>query len=324
MEKSPRKIIEVINNFFKKHWFWYTIIITFPTIWFSVILPFLGGYLKLQNKNGITLLGGILSIIIVIPITLFTIVNNWYASKGSREQLENLQGEVSYLGLITENVDRICEEKYQKLKRTIVEVKDGRQMPPQIVTKPNDQLKRIITGITSCLTKCIESVDNRCAFKDLLVSIAYNFPLENDTWEWCEGMNERYLTLSELLAPDCSSTFRYLMTTRQPWYFNNLKEDAKKNRQYFYNKQDEMNAENKEPVGSIFCYNFQVKKGNVVYVNAYLSISTNKKRFSVGSEEECRNTKDNMIALVRDTFGKRICIELCLLYLEYLGNLPKD
>lgn len=318
MRKPIKKSTEIINNFFKKHWFWYTLIIAFPTTWFSVIVPFWGTVLKLQNENGMTKLGTIISGCIVVPIALIVILNNWYSSRSEKGRLEELEGEIGFLGTINENVDRICDEKYDQLRRTIVEVKSGNGEFPRIVTKPSNQLKRIISGMTSCLVKFIETTDQKFQFKDFLVSIAYNFPTENGTWEWIDGMVERDLTLEELLGPNCYSTFKYLMDTKQPYYFNNKKEDAKRDRRYFYNKQDELNEEIGEPVGSIFCYNFKIKKGSTVYVDAYLSISTTKKRFSVEDDEICKNTRDNMISLVKDSFGKRIGIELCLLYLEYI------
>lgn len=318
MPQIIKKIPEIINNFFKKHWFWYSIIIALPTTWFSVMLPFWGNTLKLQNENGMTSLGNAFSIILVSFVAIIVFVNNWYSSKTGKGRLEKLQGEVDYLGTINENIDKVCDEKYDQLRRTIVEAKSGNGELPRIVTKPGNQLKRIISAMTSCLVKFMESPGNRFAYKDFTVSIAYNFPTENNKWEWVDGMMERDLTLDELLAQGCDSTFKYLIESHQPYYFNNKKEDAKRERRYCYNKQDELNEENKEAVGSIFCYNFKIKKGSTTYIDAYLSVSTNKKRFSVDDDDVCKNTRDNMISLVKETFGKRIGIELCLLYLEYI------
>lgn len=320
-----KKIPEAINNFFKKHWFWYTIIIAFPTAWFSVIVPFAGKQLRLQSKNGLTNAGVIISIVLVLIVAFLVFVNNWYSSKSEKGALEQLQGEVEYLKTITENVDNICKEKYDQLIKTIVSIKkSGNCEIPKIVTRPSNQLKRIIEGMTSCLVKFIETPGNEYAFKDFLVSITYNFPTEDNTWEWVDGMMERDLSLDELLASDCASTFKYLMNSSQPYYFNNRKEDAKRDHRYHYNKQDELNEENDEPVGSIFCYNFKIKKGKTIYIDAYLSISTTKKRFAVDDDEICKNTRDNMLSLVKDSFGKRIGIELCLLYLEYIGKKRDD
>lgn len=319
-----KKIAEIVSNFFKVHWFWYTIILAIPTAWFSIILPFWGTQLKLYNNSGLTISGNIISVVLVVLFIVLVFLNNWYSSMSEKGKLEELQGEIDYLGTITENVDNICDEKYDQLRRVIVDVKSGNNDCPRIVTHPGNQLKRIIAGITGCLVKFMETPGNRYRFGDFLVSIAYNFPEDSDSWEWVDGMVEKDLTLEELLGPGCDSTFRHLMDTQEPYYFNNKKEEAKREHCYYYNKQDELNLQNGEPVGSIFCYNFKIKKGKMVYVDAYLSISTNRKRFSVDDKKICKNTRDNMVSLVRDSFGKRIGIELCLLYLEYLKNNKKQ
>ena len=126
------------------------------------------------------------------------------------------------------------------------------------------------------------------------------------------------MNIETLFDPKENSTFNYLLDSQKPYYFNNKKEDAKKEKRYIYNPQDELSEENGEEVGSIFCYRYQVKKNDTLYVEAMLSISTQKKRFTKDDDEACKNVRENMISLVKDSFGKRIGIELSLLYLEYL------
>lgn len=281
MWEHCQKIIEKINDFFKKHWFWYTLIIAIPTAWFSAIVPYWGNVLKLQNDEGMTLFGTIISLCLIVPIAILVFCNSWYSGKAEQKKTSDLEGEIGFLRTINENVDKICDEKYDQLRRTIAAVYRGDEEIPRIVTRPSNQLKRIIAGITSSLVNCIGSEKEEFTFKDFLVSIAYNFPLENSDWEWVDGMKEGTLTLEELLAPGCHSTFKFLIDTQQPYYYNNSKEDAKREHRYHYNKQDELNEENGEPVGSIFCYNFKIKQGKNTFVNAFLSISTTKKRFSV-------------------------------------------
>ena len=126
------------------------------------------------------------------------------------------------------------------------------------------------------------------------------------------------MNIETLFDPKENSTFNYLLDSQKPYYFNNKKEDAKKEKRYIYNPQDELSEENGEEVGSIFCYRYRVKKNDTLYVEAMLSISTQKKRFTKDDDEACKNVRENMISLVKDSFGKRIGIELSLLYLEYL------
>ena len=149
-------------------------------------------------------------------------------------------------------------------------------------------------------------------------------------FEYIEGTEEKGLTLDELFDSNAKSSFNHIIIDNKPYYFNNKKEDAKLENQYIYDATDEMNAENGEEVGSIFCCRYQVKNSKNIYVEAILSVSTYKKRFCpyVGKQEEhdqrIKNTRDNMLLIVKDYFGKRIGIELSLLYLEYLHNINFD
>ncbi len=114
-----------------------------------------------------------------------------------------------------------------------------------------------------------------------------------------------------------------LEIVKKTYYFNNRKEDAKKQGQYLYDNADETNEANGSPVGSIFCYNYKVKQGDIVYVDAILSISTSQKRFAEENNiDKINNARDNMIRIVKENFGRRILIELSLLYLEHLR--PKE
>ncbi|MBQ7841178.1 MAG: hypothetical protein IJ390_11960, partial [Lachnospiraceae bacterium] len=304
---------------------WYTVLIAFPTIWFSVIVPYFGESLHITNNLGkLNRAGFIISIVLCVTDAGMVLLNNWYSSKSEYGKLEVLQGEIEYLRTISENIDRICDEKYERLKASIYDEKEQLTEKAKIITNPGNQLKRIITGITDCLVKLMDTQEVNYQFKDFSVTLAYNFPQENTEWEWAEGLNDRGTSSTELFKPECKSTFNHLLKQKAPYYFNNKKEDAKEKDCYVYNSQDKLNSDMNEPVGSIFCYNFKVEKGKKVYVNAILSISTHKKRFSTSDDEEkCKNVMENMVALVKDSFGKRIKIELSLLYLEYLQCISK-
>ena len=322
MEKTKKKNthkLEKFHNFFKKHWFWYTIIISSPTIWFSIILPYVGEVLKLVNKqNKLTMVGVILTGLVSGAVVAVTFFNNLYLSKTETGELEKLRGNIEYLKAIMDSVDKICDEKYARLKNKIAEAKNANKQDAQIISDPNNQLKRIIIGVTECLVELLSDDETKYAFKDFFVTIAYNFPKEGSPWRWTEGTVEKDMDLETLLDPRNESTFNHLLKSNKPYYFNNRKEDAKHENRYMYNPQDELSEENGEVVGSIFCYRYQVKKGGEDYIDAMLSISTQKKRFADDEDEACKNVRDNMIALVKDSFGKRIGIELSLLYLEYL------
>ena len=114
------------------------------------------------------------------------------------------------------------------------------------------------------------------------------------------------------------STFNYLLYNTKGIliYFNNSKEDARRNGKYVYTSQDEASEEQGEIVGSIFCSRHQVKKGGILYVDAMISITTQKKSFA--RQDKVKIVRENMLSLINVHFAKRIGIELSLLYLEHL------
>lgn len=322
MEKNKNKdrhLLERLHNFLKKHWVWYTIIISIPSIWFSVVLQYFGKILCFINaENNITVFGIVCTLVLLVFVLGITFLNNLYLSRTETGNLERMDGKIKYLSTILDNVDKICDEKYSRLKNKILEAKTTPKDKAKIISDPNNQLKRIITGITECLVKLLNNRDTEYTFKDFFITIAYNFPQEKSKWRWTEGTVEKEMDLDKLLEKGCQSTFNYLLSSNKPYYFSNNKEMARKEGRYLYNPQDELSEEIDEPVGSIFCHRYQVKKSGKVYVDAMISISTQKKRFSKEEEAACNNVRENMVSLVRDTFGKRIGIELSLLYLEYL------
>ena len=311
---------ERFSNFWKKHWFWYTVILASPSIWFSVVLQFLGNTLKMLNDNGqLTVLGIWVTLVIIVVVGGISFINNNYLSKTELGKLEILSGKVDYLSAVIDSIDRICDEKYLKLKNKIVEYQDETIPRAEIISAPNNQLRKIVDAITECLVKLLANQENGFSFKDFTVTIAYNFPQENGEWKWAEGTAEKDMGLQDLLTNN-SSTYRYLLNSEDPYYFNNKKEEARQEGKYIYNPQDVLSDKNQENIGSIFCYRYKVKKNTTVYVDSMISISTQRKCFSADNKESCRNVRDNMVSLIKESFGKRIGIELSLLYLEHLKN----
>lgn len=319
-----KKFSEIINNVIKKHWIIYTIITFLPSIWFSLIIKYGGEFLKLTTKdtNGaeiFTRLGTASTISLILIIFLLTLFNNYYSSKSGFNKLDVLEGENTFLQEICLSADRICNEKLEQLKKVLPNIIENKMLLPQIISNPSNQLKRILEQITGCLAKLMSKANDKYSFKDFGISLVYNFPTENAEWLWLEGISEREFTPAHLASSN-KSTLGYLMQSTKPYYFNNRKEDAKKNEQYIYSSQDEMNAENGNVVGSIFCYKIQIKKNNQTYINAVLSISTNQKRFvhDDTDKNKVNIVRENILLIVREHFGKRIGIELSLLFLEEL------
>lgn len=327
IQKPPKKrrakqLLEFITNLSKKHWFIYTFILAIPSLWLSIILPYWGVELNLMGQdNKLTIIGKRITIIIMVLIGLGTLINNWCLSKSEKSNIDMLDGKIQYLSEINKNVDKICSEKLSGLKNRIAAEKSGRKEKATIISNPNNQLKRIIDGITECMVKLLNTDDNNYKFKDVLVTIIYRFPLENNEWAWAEGGGEKDMPIEELLKPGCPSTFNYLIESHKRYYFNNKKENAKAEKRYVYTPQDQICLDSKNDIGSILCYKYDITQSDITYVEAIISITTQRKRFCNNDDiEKCNNTCDNMVSLVGDHFGKRICIELSLLYLEYLKS----
>lgn len=333
--KQKSVFMKKIYTFFKKHWIWCSIIVQIPAIWLSVIIPLIGEKIALTNNaNPLTLLGLIITIIIIILSSIFTFFYNSITSNAEIDIIndrEDLDSEKKYLSTIISNINKVCEEKYSTLVNVVATEKDSKAPRATIISNPSNQLRRIIEGITECLATLLSTKDNIFVPNDFLVSIAYKFPLEDNTWRWTDGIGQKELDFDVLLSKDCKSTFNYLIKSGRSFYFNNKKESAKKDNHYFYTPQDETLADRKEIVGSIFCCKYQVKNKNngKVYVDSMISVTTQRKRFCVDKKSIYRTVCTNMHNLITSEFGNRIGIELSLLYLEYLKeqelpNIPSE
>lgn len=314
----------VIYNSVKKHWIIYTTITFLPTIWFSFILNYFGVYLGLINKTtkDLTQNGSNWTFFIIAIPFVINLFNNFYSSRSEYQKVELLENEISFYKTLWECADHVCNEKLDRLRQHIISINKGQTIPSIIVTNPEHQLKKILEEITTCLRELLSQPTREFRYGDFYITLIYNISEVDNKWYWLEGTIERDLTLEELVNPSNNSTFTYLINGQRPFYFNNEKERAKAEGNYIYNKQDELNAENGNEVGSIFCTQFQIKKDKNIFLKAILSISTSKKRFVQNVEDQRRiaNVRENLQTVVNENFGIRINIELCLLYLSKIQD----
>ena len=320
MGKRKSDYAEILHNLTKRHWIWYTILLALPTIWFTFVLPIFGKTIGMKTAEGdFSLVGKIISVVVILISLIISGLNNRYASKSEFGKLEKLKGNIQYLEKIIDSFDFICDEKSTQIRRIIAQIKAGKKDAPDIITNPSNQLRRILEQIGACLVKFMERPDEHYAFRDFDIKLAYRFPQENTKWVWLDGTMEGGTSLDELAAEKCKSTLNYMIESKKTYYFNNRKEDAKKEERYIFNSTDETNDVNNKAVGSIFCYSYKIKQGNDTYVDAILFVSTHEKRFADEEKtDRVQNVKDNLISLAKDYFGRRINIELSLLYLDYV------
>lgn len=319
---DSKRLLSTLSSIFKKHWYMYILITSVPTVWFSAILPYAGTYLNLIDSNNyLTSMGIAITTVIMILIAVVVFLHDSILKYKAEDDIDAIKGKRDFLQEIIKNVDKIYDEKLSTVRNRIIIEKECNKEKAEIISNPKNQLRRIIEGMTECLVNLLNSDEHILKFGDFLITIAYCFPKEKTAWQWTDDSKEKDMELDDLLNQNCLSTFNYILKTNNPYYFNNSKENAKANGQYAYTPLDELSANSNGIVGSIFCYRYRIKKANITYVDAMLSITTQKKRFSRYDDESYTNVVcENMVSIVKDYFGKHINIELSLLYLEYLKH----
>ena len=319
-ERAKKWLIDV-HEWVQKKWLVVSILLSTSSIWFSLILNFLGEELHLivindDGKKQFTLFGIISTVIVIGFSCLLATAQRYY----EYNKLNNDKDKRKLF--IIEQVDietnKICDNKYITLKKLLWKIKNGEITDfPEIVSNPNEQLKHILDKINNCLCKLLSQKEYSIKSDELYISLYYNFPMENDTWEAADSLSpEKGLSIDELL--DEKSTFSHVLHSKESLLFYNSKEQARKQDSYIRDDEDHVN-ENNELKGSIACYRIVIKERKQELIKAVLSITTYNKKF-VNSDDEkiIGNVKFNMDEHILKTFIKRLNIELCLLYLATL------
>lgn len=303
-----------IYVFFRKHWFINALIITIPSVWFSFFIGVLGHSFGLKDRNNhITTLGVILSIIVVCGILLFNLL------KSSVDYSFNarLESSLSYTSRLLESDSCICDERKQSLLDTLQSVYERKMDLPIIVTNPRRQLKKIVAEMKTALCDLTGKKNYEFKQMDFNISLAYTFPLKGENWYWLRGLSQPGKDVNDLVHnPD--STLAYLLRTKETYYFNNRKEDAEIEHAYVLNDNDKTNRRNGQGMGSIFCIPYVIKKEGVVYVRAFLTITTKNMTFVKNTKDDVakKNVSKHLYKLCTSYFGLKIESELCLFSLE--------
>lgn len=314
-------------SWLKKHWIYNTLFFTIPSIWFSVFIDLLGKKIGLVYGSGdkigeLTPIGSVATAIVVLAIFLLEGLKNRYEYKTESTETSMLENKVALGETLEEGIKQLCRNKLACLRSVISSVAEGKTEPPEIFTNPEEQLSRMLEKVNAMMCLVASKKGYRFSESDFFITLAYNFPEDSEEWFWLEGTQESNLGIRELTKPGNPTTINYLLGANTSYYFNNKKEDAKINRQYMYDEQDETNASNNRDVGSIFCRKYEVQSNGQTYIRAILTISTTSKRFvRVESEdkalEKLEQFKENMATLTKESFGDQLTLELCFLYLYY-------
>lgn len=313
-----------------KHWLIYLLIVRLSAIWFSLVFTYLGEPWHLTKITDVgskqpTILGWIATAVIFSIIIIGEIAVH---IEGSVYDVKYYERGYVALGKLRSRINRICQTKKQTLLLLLKDIKSSKKTSqigniPQIISNPRKQLETIVVEMANCLADFLsESTGRRWQPSDLFVSIAYEFPCEGNEWHW--ATEEQGLSLCELLEANDPqtglSTFSYILSVNSNSVFFNSKEEALKDKKYVKDGLDETDNEG-HLCGSIACFKRALKKDDKIYIRYVLTITSYSRQFVTdNSVDAIDNTKHNMRELVLSDFFERINVELCLLYLDYLGG----
>ena len=276
-----------IHQKLDKYWIISTLFLKFSSLWFSVILVFLGdGWLTSVNNNSntvtLTPLGIGLSILVII-FNAFIIVVSEYGSKHDpiKDNAEITIAKNFFLEKINSEVFDICKHKFESQISVIKEKRVSLKDIPHVYTSPCGQIERLSSSIEKCLIELMSFSSHRFSNGDLRVDVFYNFPLENaNTWKLSKTASSPSIALERIYNGDSTgdSTFSYLLKTDRPYVFFNSKADALQKRCYLREKKDRLD-EKERLKGSIACYRLEFGNEEQIFINSVLSISTYNEEF---------------------------------------------
>lgn len=320
-------LTKTLNDFFikiyewvRKRWFIVSFLLTTSSFWFSLVLSFWGEELHFivinENKKQFTRLGFLLTMVVIIISFVIQMAQRCY--ENSKLNPDENKRKMDFLEKVNEETVFICGCKFGTLKREILKIKNDKIKDfPKIISIPSNQLKYILETMIECLCELLSTREYSIQKKDMYISLFYNFPLENDSWEQLvTSLPEKGLSIEELLKE--GTTFYRLLKTRKKFLFFNNKEEAKKTNNYIPDEEDIID-ENGDLKGSIACYKVVIKEQNKTLIQAVLSISTYNKRFINNNDKKKIEYIESVIReYIINPFMIRINIELCLLYLSIL------
>lgn len=235
------------------------------------------------------------------------------------DELEKYKLGYSLFDNILAETRNLCNNKNGIQLRMMHSISSGVCRPVRIYSRPYDQMKLIIQSLGKVFREAISSDDFVFTDKNCYFSLAYTFNNKDQmSWHWAESNTEQGLTLEKLIKSE--SAIAYLINHNEVYLFENDKRYAMKNHRYIPDPK-EVYIDG-EPYGSIACYKIELKRDDVVYCTAVLSISTYGIKFvdyPDTTPELIEDTKDNILYSILVEFEARIRVELgnyCIMNME--------
>lgn len=321
---KTNKLLQRLYDVIETHWVLYLLLFRLSAVWFSLIVGFLGEPWGLINSNGtsksLSLKGWACSIVIFSVITLGE-VSKKYIEKKQEPRFEI--GAYVLLNNLRSGINSLCNKKYKSLVTKISELQEGDSSSAYVEYDPMEQIDEIAHEMEKCLRLLLkEESGPKIQEDDFFVGIVYQFPLESSDWHWAITA-ERGLSIDDLFKDydggNKMSTLRHLLSSKGNSVFYNSKANAAKKGYYIADDLDEYD-ENDLPLGSIACYEGEVKKNNVTHIKYVIMITSYGVKFTSddNDSEAIENVKHNMKDFVVTDFQTRIQNELCSLYISHL------
>ena len=323
-----KRILNWLDEKSTNHWIISSVLLVGSSWWFSLVIAFWGEQLHLIKINngvkGFTALGVTITIIIfIIHVINTAIAKN--RNETSDTKLSDMTASFNLLDKVMSSISQICYGKYSTQTKLIELIKQNKAEPPVIYSNPCMQFEIILKELISCLAFVLNTNEHRVKPESLYASIAYNFPEENDDiWKWVNVQKQQGLDISTLLNGE-SLLSSLINEQNKPYEFYNSKQTAFENHKYLKDDCDKLDKDGNLS-GSIACFRISIKRSDITYIRAILSISSYDIQFvkednSDGrNQENIINTRENIRKIIISEFVDRIHIELCNYYLQFLRD----
>lgn len=332
--KSKQKVsfLQRVDNFATKHWFATSVFIVGSSWWFSVVIAFWGEYLHLihideNNNKSFTLFGFILTSLIFAVIVINTALSKYKRDLPNETQtkINKMTASFNLLDKLLSNISQICVNKLSTQIKKIESIKKYNEEPPIVYSNPCIQFETMLREIVDCLSFVLSTSEHRVKPDSLYASIAYNFPKEDiNVWKWVDVQKQQGLDIDSLLKE--KTTFSSLLNDPNKSYeFFNSKQFALEQHKYVPDDCDKYDVDGNLS-GSIACFELSIKRNDITYIRAILSIATYDIRFVEvdnirdENQESIINTRENIRKIVVSEFSKRMRIELCNYYIQFLRS----
>ena len=326
-----RKLLTKINKINQNQWLICSIFTTMSGMWFSLILGFFGSSLCLTkiNENGdkvFTILGGILTLVTVGWSLLSLIAQRYceYHNKNIGISQENLENSETFFNSLNSSSANIIEKGVTAKLAYVERVLQTKSttMPTYPIKKPCETLSNITCEMAQTLSKLLSYKKYNVRYQDLFVNIYYSFPQENDQ-QWYKAhsvRSENGLSIEELLKPN-TAFFEALNSNKNYVYYND-KEMAIEQNHYVPDPDDI--RKNKNVIGSIACYLYEIKRNSKVYIKFMITLSSYGKKFSKINSDDDNVTAINLKRCFFPEYEMLIKSALTDLYITHIFDCHKN